>query len=173
MKKNLETDRLLLREFEITDSYFILSLLNTPGWLEFIGDRGVKTVLDAKKYLETGPLYSYREHGYGLWALQLKHNGKCIGMCGLLKRSRFKYADIGFAILPNFAGKGYGFEAASATMTYATQVLNIPRIIAITKPENKASIKLLQKLGLHFDRTAEYPKNNFVSVFVPSQTIES
>ena len=132
MKKILETERLLLREFELSDTAFIVTLLNTPTWLRFIGDKNVKTLTDAKKYLETGPLQSYIDYGYGLWAIQHKTNNFRIGMCGLVNRKGLADIDIGFALLPQFAGKGYGFEAASATMQYAKQHLNIPRVIAIT-----------------------------------------
>jgi RimJ/RimL family protein N-acetyltransferase len=148
----LNTDRLTLREFSLNDAEFIVSLLNTLGWLQFIGDRNVKSIDDAKKYLLQGPMHSYQENGFGLWLVSLKDANNPIGMCGFLKRQGLDNADIGFAFLPGYAGKGYAYEAASAAMKYAQTGLGLDRIVAIASPNNDSSIKLLKKLGLQFER---------------------
>jgi len=153
----LETDRLTLREFTIDDTDFIISLLNSPGWLEFIGDRHVKTEDQAKQYLLNGPIKSYQENGFGLSLVELKHNKTPIGMCGLLKRDYLEDPDIGFAFLPEGTGKGYAFEIVNATMNYAKDTLNMPRVLAITLPSNKSSIKLLEKAGLKFLKNTSSP----------------
>jgi [ribosomal protein S5]-alanine N-acetyltransferase len=142
----LETDNLRLSKFTSSDAEFIVRLLNTPTWLQYIGDRGVKSLENARDYLANGPLHSYKKYGYGLSKVTLKHNGVAIGMCGLLHRDYLEFPDIGFAFLPEFCGKGYGYEAASATISYFTSKYSLPAIYAITLPDNSASIGLLKKL---------------------------
>ncbi len=166
-KKILDTQRLSLREFDINDSQFILKLVNSENWLRFIGDKGVKTNNDAKDYLKNGPLKSYEENGYGLWLIALKESQIPIGMCGLVNREILDYPDIGFAMLPNYIGKGYGYEIASATISFAKNNLNLKKIIAITDPNNIASITLLNKIGLNFEKTLALSKNDSVLVFSP------
>lgn len=148
----LETERLSLRELNLSDTNFIISLLNSPGWLRFIGDRNVRTSEEAHNYLQNGPMRSYQINGFGLWLAELKSTETAIGMCGLIKREGLDDIDIGFAILPEYAGQGYGYEVASATLTYGQNKLNIKRIVGITNPDNEFSIKLLQKIGLTFEK---------------------
>jgi RimJ/RimL family protein N-acetyltransferase len=155
----IETDRLKLRYFELTDAKFIVELVNSPGWIEFIGDRNIKTEEAAISYLQNGPLKSYRESGFGLCLVETK-DGNPIWMCGLLKRDALENPDIGFSFLPEFVGKGYAHEIARATLVYAKDKLNIQTIFAITKPENNRSIKLLEKIGFAFARTIFGPVNN-------------
>ena len=151
----LETERLTLREFNLNDAEFILTLLNTPSWLEFIGDKNVHSLEDAKMYLEEGPTKSYDKNGFGLWLVSLKEDDSSIGMCGLISRPTLNDIDIGFAFLPDYSGMGYGFEAASATMEYGKNRLGLDKVVAITDPSNVASIKLLNKLGFHLEKTLE------------------
>lgn len=157
MKKILETKRLILRELNTRDAAFILTLLNTPTWLKFIGDRGVKNLDDAEKYILNGPVKSYTENGFGLYIVQLKNGGIPIGMCGLIKRDFLEDPDIGFALLPEFEGKGYGYESSSAVLSYAQKELGMKKIAAITVKENTNSIHLLEKIGLHEEGTVVYP----------------
>jgi [ribosomal protein S5]-alanine N-acetyltransferase len=150
MKKILETERLILREFSLDDTTFIIELLNSPGWLEFIGDRNVKTEDDAHRYLENGPIKSYEDNGYGLCMVMLK-DGTPIGMCGIINRADLEHPDIGFALLPQYAGKGYALEIAKATFQFAKDTLKIPTVLGITVPSNQSSIKLLERIGLKHD----------------------
>lgn len=159
MKLILETERLRLREFSLKDKEFIVELLNSPGWLQFIGDRNVKTAEQARNYLENGPMKSYRENGYGLYMVEKKDDNQGIGMCGILNRDTLDHPDIGFAFLPAYNGKGYAYEIASATLTYATHQLNLPTIAAITAPGNARSIRLLEKIGLRFSKTITLPNS--------------
>ncbi len=159
MKYILETERLRLREFTLNDTKFIVELLNSPGWLQFIGDKNVKTEDQAKNYLENEPIKSYLENGYGLSLVERKGDNKAIGMCGIINRSDLDYPDIGFAFLSEFNGKGYAFEIASATMNYAKDKLNISKILAITLAENSKSILLLEKIGLKFIKTFCFPNS--------------
>lgn len=155
----LETDRLILREFTIYDARFIVDLLNSPGWLEFIGDRNVRTEEQADNYLLNVPLRSYHENGFGLYMVELKSGNTPAGMCGLLKRDYLESHDIGFAFLPEYTGKGYAFEVVSALISYAKQTLSIPTILAITLPGNTKSIRLLERVGLQFVRMVVPPQS--------------
>lgn len=143
-----ETERLRLRELRFDDAAFIIELVNSPGWLKFIGDRNIKTMEQAKVYLETGPIKSYRENGFGLWLVETKEKEIPIGMCGLLRRDYLDDPDIGFAFLPEFIGRGFAAEAAVATLRFAKNELHIPALCAITLPTNIHSIRLLEKIGL-------------------------
>ncbi len=150
MENILETERLILRQFTTDDSKFIVQLLNSPGWIEFIGDRNIKTEERAKEYLQKGPLKSYEVNRFGLSLVEMKNDRTPIGMCGILKRDNLENPDIGFAFLPEFTGKGFAFEIANATMVYAKDKLKLPVIFAITVSNNKTSIKLLEKIGMKF-----------------------
>lgn len=165
MIKILETTRLVLREFDLQDSAFILRLVNTPYWLEFIGDKGVRTIKDARNYLLEGPIKSYQENGFGLWLVQLKNSNTPIGMCGLVNREGLENVDIGFALLPGQSNLGYGYEMASATLNFAIHGLEIEKIDAITDHRNVASIRLLNKIGLNFEKKMQLSKDDPVLLF--------
>lgn len=148
----LRTARLTLRPFTLADAGFMLRLLNEPSWLRYIGDRGVHTLAEAERYLEQGALASYAQHGFGFEAVVLHETGETVGMCGLAQREYLDAPDIGFAFLPEHAGRGLAFEAASAAMARARGPLGLRRILATTREDNHASQKLLSKLGLQFER---------------------
>lgn len=151
--KVLETDRLVLRRLSVDDGAFILQLLNDPSWLRFIGDRGVRTLEDARNYILTGPMDMYERLGFGLFLTERKSDSAPIGICGLIKRDALEDVDIGFAFLPDFRKKGYAREAAAAVMEHARSAFGLRRLVAITSPDNEASIRLLEKLGLRFEAT--------------------
>ena len=153
----LATDRLELRRLTVGDAPFILRLLNEPSFLEHIGDRGVRNIADAKQYILSGPVASYERHGFGLFLVELKAGGTPIGICGLLKREALDDVDVGFAFVPESWSKGYAFESVSATLAYAHDTHRLKRVVAITSPENVASINLLVKLGFYFDRMVLMP----------------
>ena len=148
----IETERLVLRKFSVEDAAFILELLNDKSFIGNIGDKGVRNNEDAAAYIQNGPIASYERFGFGLYAVELKKTGEPIGMCGLLKRDTLPDPDIGFAFLPKFWMKGYAFEAAEAVIQYGKNVLGLKRVLAITIPENAGSIRVLEKIGLRFDR---------------------
>jgi len=155
MKTIAETERLLITEFTFEDAAFIQELVNTPTWLENIGERNVKSEKDAKRYIENGPVKSYNEHGFGLYKVALKDNNFPIGMCGLIKRDTLEDVDIGFAFLPAYEGKGYGFESASAVLNFARS-LKMEKVVAITLPSNVKSINLLKKLNMQFEHRIQF-----------------
>jgi len=147
----VETPRLILRRLLLDDAGFVLRLLNEPSFLEFIGDKGVRTLADARNYLLTGPIASYEAFGYGLYLTKLKHDDTPIGMCGLVRREALEDADIGFAFLPEFWSKGYAIESATAVLEHARNTLGLTRVVGIAKPDNRASIRLLEKLGMRLE----------------------
>lgn len=149
----LATERLVLRWLVEEDAGFILELMNDPDWLRFIGDRGVRTVEDARDYIATRLAAMYPRLGFGLYAVEPREGGAPIGICGLVKRDWLEDVDVGFAFLPRFRGMGYAREAAAATLEHAS-TLGFSRIAAIVSPDNDGSIRLLEKLGLGFERMA-------------------
>jgi RimJ/RimL family protein N-acetyltransferase len=153
----IETERLILRQMIVKDAAFILDLLNQPAFLRFIGDRGVRSLEEAEKYIRNGPLDSYERLGFGLYLVELKDGGLPAGICGLIKREALEDVDLGFAFLPQFWSKGYAFESAAAVMLYAREVLKLKRIVAIVTPDNERSVRLLERLGLNFERRLILP----------------
>ena len=152
MEYIIQTERLKLRKLTYEDSGFLLELLNSPGWLRFIGDKNVHTAQDAHVYLIDGPLQSYTLNGFGLSMVELKTDDVPIGVCGLLKREFLSTPDIGFAYLPQFHGKGYAHEMAQAILKHAKEILNISTVGAFTLENNLKSIQLLKKLGFTYIR---------------------
>ncbi len=150
----LETKRLSLERLSVDDSAFVLELLNEPPFVLNIGDKGVRTRADADRYILAGPVASYERFGFGLYRVTLKQIREPIGICGLLKRESLPDADLGFAFLKRFWSRGYAFESASAVLAQARDGLGLKRIVAITSPDNPASIGLLVKLGFSFERMA-------------------
>jgi len=148
----LETERLSLRKLSLDDAGFILELLNEPAFVRFIGDRNIKTLEDARAYLIRGPLASYERFGFGSWLVQLKTKGEALGMCGLVKRDSLDDIDIGYAFLERFWLKGYASESAEAVKAYGMQVLGIKRLVGIVDPDNVGSIRVLEKIGLKYER---------------------
>jgi RimJ/RimL family protein N-acetyltransferase len=154
----IETQRLLLRQLTRADADFILELLNEPSFIENIGDKNVRTTADACVYISTSSLY----------LVELKDPQIAIGICGLLKRDYLEDVDIGFAFLERFWSKGYAHESASAVMNYGLNVLKLPRIVAITAPDNQGSINVLTKLGLRYEKMVNLPGHTAESRFFTS-----
>ncbi|HEY7740806.1 MAG TPA: GNAT family N-acetyltransferase [Steroidobacteraceae bacterium] len=148
----IDTARLALTELADADAEFIRGLLNEPSFLRYIGDRGVRTVEDARRYIQDGPVAMYAQYGYGLLRVGLRGDGTPIGICGVLKRDTLPGPDLGFSLLPAYWSRGYAFEAADAVVHDVRRRLGLGRILAITSPDNDASIRLLGKLGFRFER---------------------
>ena len=148
----MQTLRLRIRELTPADAPFILTLLNDPDFIRNIGDRQVRTLEDARRYVEVGPMASYTRHGFGIRLVELIAGGEAIGICGVLKRAELPEPDIGFAFLPEYRSQGYALESATAVLSHAREVLRIPRLLAMVNPDNAASIRLLEKLGFAFER---------------------
>jgi ribosomal-protein-alanine N-acetyltransferase len=161
----LETDRLILRRLGPRDAGFILELVNDPDWLRYIGDKGVRNLDDARAYIENGPMAMYAQVGFGLWRVERRDDGNPIGICGLIKRETLDDIDIGFAYLPRFRGFGYAREAARATLDHGANVVGLRRIIAITSQDNAASGRLLEAIGLKFERLLDLSRNDPVRLY--------
>ena len=147
----LETERLRVREIDSADdAEFIFRLLNSPKFLKYIGNRNVHSVEEAGEFIESRYRQSYKDHGYGLYTVELKGSGEPVGMCGFVRRDTLPGADIGFAFLPEHEGQGYGFESASAMLIYGRDQLKFEKVLAITTTDNDASGRLLEKLGFDF-----------------------
>lgn len=144
----LRTERLNLRHLAEDDAPFILQLLNEPGFVDNIGDRGVRDLDGARRYITEGQGASYQKYGYGLWATVLRETGETIGICGLVKRDGLEDADVGYAFLESAWGKGYAREAAAATLAHARDIIGLTKVVAITKPTNTGSIAVLEKIGM-------------------------
>jgi ribosomal-protein-alanine N-acetyltransferase len=153
----LTTERLALRHLTHDDAEFILELVNEPAFIQNIGDKGVRSIGDARDYIENGPIASYTRLGFGLYRVELKATGVPIGMCGLVRRAGLEDVDIGYALLERFWGQGYAYEAAQAVMDYGRTVLGLPRIVAVIAPDNRASARVLEKLGLRFEKAIDLP----------------
>ena len=153
----LETERLSLREVEDADAPFILDLLNSPGFLENIGDRGVRDLDGGRAFIEERLRGSYREHGFGMWIAVQKRDAAPVGMAGLVKREGLETPDVGYAFLPRVWGQGYAQEAAAAVLAHAQGHLGIPKLAAITTPENFASMAVLRKIGFTFQGMIQLP----------------
>jgi RimJ/RimL family protein N-acetyltransferase len=142
---------MVLRELDLGDDAFILELLNEAGFMRYIGDKGVRTLADAREYLLKGPMDSYARNGFGLYAACLR-DGTPIGICGLVRRAGLDDPDVGFAFLARYWTNGYAVESAAAVLAHARRVLKLERIVAITTPDNASSIAVLEKIGLKFER---------------------
>lgn len=148
----LETERLLLRHLNDDDAEFMLELLNDPSFIQNIGDRKIRALDGAKAYIHNGPVASYAKNGFGLYLVQLKETGESIGMCGLIKRDQLKDVDIGYAFLPRYWSKGYAIESALAVKEHARDGIGLKGIVAIVDPNNAGSIRVLEKLGMTFEK---------------------
>lgn len=144
----LETARLRLRACEAADAPFILALLNDPGFLANIGDRGVRTLEDADGYIRERVQTQYAAHGFGMWLVLNRMDDQPLGLAGLVRREGLEHPDVGYAFLQRASGRGYATEATQAVLRHARQVLGLDRIDAIVAPHNHASMAVLAKAGL-------------------------
>jgi RimJ/RimL family protein N-acetyltransferase len=158
--KILETNRLILREVSADDAEFMLDLLNQPSFIKYIGDRNVRTIDESKEFIESRYIKSYRDNGFGLYAVELKDSGAVIGICGFVKRDTLPDPDIGFAFLPQFCGQGFANESAEGSMKYGEETLGFTKVLAITTQDNESSGKLLEKVGFKFIELVKMPHDD-------------
>lgn len=157
----LETPRLRLRELQTgRDEAFVLKLLNEEGFLKNIGDRGVRDLESARRYIIDGPGASYAANGFGLWCVESKTTGEPVGISGLIRRDVLEHVDIGYAFLAQVSGQGMATEAGQAVMAYGREALGLKTIVAITTPDNDASGRVLEKLGLAFEGMIKLPTHD-------------
>jgi len=158
--KILETERLVLHHLSNDDAAFMLELLNEPSYIRNIGDRRIRTLEGAKIYITKVPIASYATHGFGLNLVTLKETGESIGICGLIKRETLDDVDIGYAFLPKFWMKGYAVESALAVKQFARDVVGLKRIVGITNPDNVGSIRVLEKIGMKFEKMVKLSEDD-------------
>ncbi|MYM74338.1 GNAT family N-acetyltransferase [Duganella sp. FT134W] len=158
--KILDTERLRLRTITPDDAAFYYALVNDPSWIEHIGDKGIRSVEGARIAIIDGPCAMQQRLGHSLYVMERKSDGQALGLCGLIKRDSLPDVDIGYAIRPAYFGQGYTYEAASAVVAYARDVLGMKRLMGITNPHNTVSINLLAKLGLTFIEHKPLPPDN-------------
>ena len=153
----LETERLILREVEPADASFVLELLNSPGFLENIGDRGVRDEDEARTYIQERVIGSYNQHGFGMWLTIQKLDNTPVGLAGLVKRDGLDVPDVGYAFAQRAWGQGYATEVAAAVLAHAQGPMGIPKLAAITTLENFASMAVLRKIGFTYQGTIQLP----------------
>jgi [ribosomal protein S5]-alanine N-acetyltransferase len=163
----LETARLSLRWLRDDDADFIYRLVNDADWIRFIGDRNIVSPRQARTFIEDGPRAMYRQKGFGLNRVALRHDDTPIGICGLLRRESLPCSDLGFAFLPEFRRQGYATEAAQAVIRDGFSRFDMTRIAAILNPANLASAGLLDKLGFRLhEKIRMEPKQAFLDLYI-------
>ena len=147
----ITSDRLILEKINLDDHNFLISLLNSKGWLENIGDRNIHSVNDAIMYihkiLETENFY--------YWVVRIRKHNLPVGIVSFIKRSYLDHFDIGFAFLPFYQGRGYAYEASKAVILMVSKLPEHRTVLATTRPSNTSSIRLLTKLGFRFEKEME------------------
>jgi RimJ/RimL family protein N-acetyltransferase len=154
---HLETERLYLRRVTIDDADLMLAIWNDPDFVRHVGDRGIRSIEQAREAVRSGPLQLYADYGYGPCVLVQKSDGARAGICGLFRREHLEHPDIGFALLPAYCGSGLASEAAAAVLAHARDDLDLEVITAIVAPQNAPSIALIRKLGLDFSGMITMP----------------
>ncbi|NIV17827.1 MAG: GNAT family N-acetyltransferase [Woeseiaceae bacterium] len=151
------TARLRLRRLTLDDADLMLGVWNDPAFIRYVGDRGIRTVVQAHEAMLEGPMMLYETYGYGPYRIALRDSDTPIGICGIFRRDGLDEPDIGFSTLPEYCGNGFAYEAACAVIEYARKDLGLSVLNAIVSPDNAASIGLIRKLGLSFERMYEWP----------------
>ena len=154
------TERLRFRRLTLDDTNLMLAVWNDPAFIRYVGDRGIRTLEEARQAMLDGPLMLYEKYGHGPYRIALKNDDTAIGICGIFRRDGLDEPDIGFSTLPKHCGRGYAYEAACAVIDYARADLGLPLLTAIVSPDNAASVGLIRKLGLRFERMYEWPDSD-------------
>lgn len=142
----------------------MLQLLNEPSWQRYIARHDISTEVDARNYLQERILPAY-ESGLGFWVAELKTDKQLVGICGLIKRPYLAEVDLGFALLEAFWGTGFANESSQGVIAYASEKLRLQKLQAITVPENKQSVHLLEKLKFQFKEKIIDPENEELSLY--------
>ena len=153
MKMILETDRLFLREYVEDDAEAFFQLNSDPEVLRFVPDKGLLNVEQARQILVDHPIADYRKYGFGRGACILKKTGEQIGFAGLKYLEEFGEVDLAFRLMRAYWGMGLATEAALASVRFGFADLGLKRIIGLVMPENKASVRVLEKAGLRYAGT--------------------
>ena len=158
--RTLQTERLTLGPVTVDDAGIMLAIWNDPAFIRNVSDKGIRTLSEAREAIVAGPEQTFAEHGYGPYCLALKSDAARIGICGLFKRDYLEHPDIGFALLPDWVGQGYAREAAEEIIRHAREDLGLNKLHAIVSPANDASVGLIRRLGLTYERDLELPDSD-------------
>jgi ribosomal-protein-alanine N-acetyltransferase len=165
----IETERLTMRRITPHDADLMLAVWNDPAFVRYVGDRGIRTIEQAAKAIEEGAMRLFSEHGFGPYRMALKTDDTAVGICGIFAREGMDEPDLGFSVLPEFCKRGFAYESAVAVIRHARVDLKLPRLTAIVSPENAASVGLIEKLGLQFERMIRLPgENSDISLYAVS-----
>jgi RimJ/RimL family protein N-acetyltransferase len=151
----VETARLRLRRLTVDDAAFVLKLVTDPAFFANIGDKGVRDLEDARRFILSGPWAAGQPPGHGQFLVERKEDGAALGVCGILHRANLGLTDVGCAFLSSYRRQGYATEAALAVIAYARRELGVEEIVALTASHNVASIRLLESLGFRYRRTVK------------------
>jgi [ribosomal protein S5]-alanine N-acetyltransferase len=154
----IETARLSIREISEADGEFIFGLMNEPAYIRYIGDRGIRTPENARAYILDKLAASYARFGFGMYLVELKGGPEAVGICGFVKRDSLEHPDIGFAFLREHWSRGFAFEASSAVLGHGFGALGLKTVLGVTLPDNRGSIRLLERLGLRFQKMIRLPR---------------
>ncbi|PZP49255.1 MAG: RimJ/RimL family protein N-acetyltransferase [Pseudopedobacter saltans] len=144
------SDRIRLRMFNKEDALFLLELCSSPNWLAMLGKRNINNLKSAERHLKNFILKEYSDHQYGFYAIESIEHQKTIGLCGITLRNTQEIPDLGFGILPQYAGQGFSYEAARLVLQHTKDSFSFEKIDAFATPTNIPSQKLLKKLGFVF-----------------------
>ncbi len=158
--KSYETERLILKPAEVQDADFFLELYNMPSFIQYIGDRNLRTKEDAENYIKNRFLPQIEKLGFGNYVVILKEDNSKIGAVGIFEREGLDVLDIGFSFLPNYEGKGFAYESANKLKEVAATDFGVQKISAITTKDNFSSQKLIEKLGLKFQKMVTIPNDD-------------
>lgn len=164
-----QTERLTVRLLDRSDAAFMLQLVNEPAFIQNIGDREVRDLAQAEAYTERSGALSYERSGFGMYLVAARGSGERLGICGLISREGLSDVDIGYAFLQVHWGQGYALEAARAVLAHAHGPLGLRRVLAITAPDNRASIRLIEKLGMRHEGQVDLPKSGGISELFASE----
>ncbi len=173
MEVILETDRLLLRQYVEEDAEAFFALNSDPRVLQFVPDKQLRNVEEARQILVDHPIADYRKHGFGRGACILKSTGQQIGFAGLKYLEELGEVDVAYRLMPAYWGQGLATEAALASVPYGFDELGLKRIIGLAMPENIASIRVLEKAGLHYTEKVSFWGHRFSKYSISPTSVES
>lgn len=149
IRKQLETERLRLRWFTDDDVQVMFELNSDPDVIRYAESSPARDLEEARQRLEQGPLADYEKYGYGRFAVELKETGDVIGFCGIKYLPEIDLPEVGYRFLKKYWGMGIGTEAARVCVDFAREDLEVDKLVALIEPENRASIRVAEKLGMN------------------------
>jgi ribosomal-protein-alanine N-acetyltransferase len=172
MPTTIDTRHLLIRPFTLDDAAAYWPLLSLPEVLRYVGETPTTSLEEVRQILLAAPLKDYAQHGYGRMACIEKNSGRLVGFSGLKYLADLRDTDIGYRFLPECWGKGYATESAQALMAQGREEFGLARIIGLVDPANGASRRVLEKLGLLFERMLD-PEDGHGAMHLYASTVST